>query len=108
MIALVVALFFQKQKRFAIFEEPERHLHPKLISGLMELVKEASEKRQILLTTHNPEVVRYTDIENVLLVSRDKSGFSRIVKPANSQLVRTFLENELGVEELFVDNLLGV
>lgn len=107
-IALVVALFFQKQKRFAIFEEPERHLHPKLISGLMELVKEASDKRQILLTTHNPEVVRYTDIENVLLVSRDQCGFSRIVKPANSQLVRTFLENDLGVEELFVDNLLGV
>lgn len=107
-IALVVALYFQKQKRFAIFEEPERHLHPKLISGLMELFKEASDKRQILLTTHNPEVVRYTDIENVLLVSRDKSGFSRIVKPGNSQLVRTFLENDLGVEELFVDNLLGV
>lgn len=107
-IALVVALYFQEQKRFAIFEEPERHLHPKLISGLMELFKEASDKRQILLTSHNPEVVRYTGIENVLLVSRDKSGVSRIVKPADSQLVRTFLENELGVEELFVDNLLGV
>lgn len=106
-IALVVALFFQKQKRFAIFEEPERHLHPKLISGLMELFKEASDKRQILVTTHNPEVVRYTGIENVLLVSRDKSGFSRISKPVDSQHVRTFLENDLGVEELFVDNLLG-
>ncbi|MYJ76590.1 MAG: AAA family ATPase [Caldilineaceae bacterium SB0670_bin_27] len=107
-IALIVALYFQEQKRFAIFEEPERHLHPKLISGLMELFKEASSKRQILLTSHNPEVVKNAGIENLLLVSRDKSGFSRIVKPSDSQLVRTFLENELGVEELFVDKIHGV
>ena len=107
-IALVVALYFQKQKRFSIFEEPERHLHPKVISGLMELFKEVSERRQILVTTHSPEVVKYTGIENVLLVSRDKNGFSLITKPADSEHVRTFLEHDLGVEDLFVDNLLGV
>lgn len=106
-IAIVVALYFQKQKRIAIFEEPERHLHPKLISALMELFKEASNKRQILVTSHNPEVVRYAGIENVLLVNRDFNGSSRIVKPVDSEHVRTFLENDLGVEELFIDNLLG-
>ena len=107
-IALVVALFFQKQNQFAIFEEPERHIHPKVLSGLMELFKEVSERRQILVTTHSPEVVKYTGIENVLLVSRDKNGFSFITKPADSEHVRTFLEHDLGVEDLFVDNLLGV
>ena len=107
-IALVVALYFQKQKRFAIFEEPERHLHPKVFSGLMELFKEVSERRQILVTTHNPEVVKYAGIENILLVNRDKNGYSLITKPADSEHVRTFLEHDLGVEDLFVDNLLGV
>ena len=107
-IALVVALYFQKHKRFAIFEEPDKYLYPKVLSGLMELFKEVSESRQILLTTHNPEVVKYTGIENILLVSRDKNGFSRITKPADSEHVRIFLENDLGVEDLFIDNLLGV
>ena len=106
-IAIVVALFFQKQKRFAIFEEPDRHLHPKALSGLMELFKEVSERRQILVTTHDPEVVKYTDIENIFLVSRDKNGFSRITRPADSEHVRIFLEHDLGVEDLFIDNLLG-
>ena len=106
-IAIVVALFFQKQKRFAIFEEPDSHLHPKALSGLMELFKEVSERRQLLVTTHNPEVVKYTGVEKILLVSRDKNGFSRITKPAASEHVRIFLEHDLGVEDLFIDNLLG-
>ena len=107
-MALVVALFFQKQKRFAIFEEPERYLYPKVISGLMELFKEVSEKKQILMTTHNPEVVKYAGIDNILLISRDKDGFSRITKPADSEPVKIFLDHDLGVEDLFVDDFLGV
>ena len=107
-MALVVALFFQKQKRFAIFEEPERYLYPKVISGLMELFKEVSEKKQVLLTTHNPEVVKYAGIDNILLISRDKDGFSRITKPADSEPVKIFLDHDLGVDDLFVDDFLGV
>ena len=107
-MALVVALYFQKQKRFAIFEEPDRHLHPKALSGLMGLFKEVSERRQILVTTHNSEVVKYTGIENILLVSRDKNGFSRMTKPADSEYVKIFLEHDLGVDDLFLDDLLGV
>ena len=107
-MALVVALFFQKQKRFAIFEDPERHLYPKVISGLMELFKEVSEKKQVLMTTHNPEMVKYAGIDNILLISRDKDGFSRITKPADSEPVKIFLEHDLGVDDLFVDDFLGV
>lgn len=107
-MALVVALYFQKQKRFAIFEEPERYLHPKVISGLMKLFKEVSEWRQLLATTHNPEMVKHAGLENILLISRDKNGFSRVTKPADSEHVKIFLENDLGVEDLFIDDLLGV
>ena len=106
-MALVVALYFQDRFQFQIFEEPERHLHPKVISGLMELFKEASQTKQILVTTHGPEMVKYAGIENILLVSRDKDGFSQITKPAESEHVRIFLENDLGVEDLFIDNLLS-
>ena len=107
-IALVVALFFQKQKRFAIFEEPERHLHPKVLSGLMELFKEVSEKRQILMTTHSSNIVKYAGAENILFVSRNKDGFSRIARPAESEQVRIFLAHDLGIDDLFIDDLLGV
>jgi len=102
-VALVVALYFQQQKQFAIFEEPERHLHPKLISGLMELFKEVSERRQVLVTTHSQQLVKYAGLENILLISRDDDGFSQISKPADRKHVRIFLEHEVfSIDELFV------
>jgi predicted ATP-dependent endonuclease of OLD family len=72
------------------------------------MFKEVSGSKQILATTHSPEVVKHAGLESILLVSRDDNGASRITKPANSEHVRIFLDNELGVEDLFTDNLLGV
>ena len=104
-VALLIALFFEDRPVIA-FEEPASNLHPKLISQLMQMMREASEKKQIFITTHNPEVIRHVDLDNVYLVSRDKDGFSQIVKPNDSEVVRHFLENDLGIDDLFVQNLL--
>ena len=78
--ALIVALYFEK-KPVAIFEEPERNVHPHLISRIVGMMKEASQRKQVIVTTHNPEVVKNADIADVHLVSRDADGFSTITKP---------------------------
>jgi len=65
-----------------------------------------TEKKQIIITTHNPEIVKHAGLENLFLVSRDKEGFSVVSKPAEKQEVRIFLENEIGINDLYVDNLL--
>lgn len=104
-VALLIALYFEN-KRIIAFEEPTTSLHPKLISQLMQMMREASEKKQILLTTHNPEVIKHVELDNIYLMSRDEDGFSQISKPADKKEVRIFLENDLGVDDLFVQNLL--
>jgi predicted ATPase len=103
--ALVAALYFEK-KPVAIIEEPERNIHPSLISKIVAMMKEASRGKQIIVTTHNPEVVRHADIADVLLVSRNGEGFSTISRPSENKDVQVFLQNETGLEELFVENLL--
>jgi predicted ATPase len=70
------------------------------------MMKDASKGKQIIVTTHNPEVVRHADIRDVLLVSRDGEGFSAISRPSENKGVQVFLQNEMGLEELFVENLL--
>ena len=102
---MVVALYFEK-KPVAIFEEPERNVHPHLISRIVGLMKEASQRKQVIVTTHNPEVVKNADVADVHLVSRDTDGFSTITKPSQQEDVKAFLQNEIGLEELFVQNLL--
>ncbi len=106
-IALIIALYFE-DKPIAIIEEPERNVHPYLISRVMDMFKEASRSKQILATTHNPEMVKHADLENILLITRDDEGFSRITKPADSDTIKIFLKNEMGIDDLFVQNLLGV
>ena len=103
--ALIVALYFEK-KPVAIFEEPERNVHPHLISRIVGMMKEASQRKQVIVTTHNPEVVKNADVADVHLVSRDADGFSTITKPSQQEDVKAFLQNEIGLEELFVQNLL--
>jgi predicted ATPase len=105
-IALITALFFE-DKDVVIIEEPERNIHPHLISGLMGLMKDASRNKQVLITTHSPEVVRHAGVENLLLLSRDEEGFSTVSRPADKDTVKIFLENNLGLEEVFVQELWG-
>lgn len=106
-VALLIALYFDDRPIVA-FEEPATSLHPKLISRLMQMMREASDEKQIFLTTHNPEVIKHVGLDNIYLVSRNEDGFSQITKPNDSEVVGHFLENELGVEDLFVDDLLSL
>jgi energy-coupling factor transporter ATP-binding protein EcfA2 len=105
--AMIIALYFE-EKPFIIIEEPVSHIHPFLVSRLMAMMKEASEKKQVMVTTHSTEVVKYASLGDILLISRDSEGYSIISRPGDKVEVRTFLENEIGIEELYVQNLLGL
>ncbi len=105
--ALIIALYFDR-KPLIIIEEPERNIHPYLISRLINMMKEVSEEKQIIITTHNPEVIKHAGLENIYLVSRNKEGLSTISKPSEKEEVKIFLENEMGIEDLYVQNLLEI
>ncbi len=103
---LIILNSYKNPDSTLIIEEPERNIHPYIISKLINRMKEASNAKQIIITTHNPEILKHVDMENILLVSRDKDGFSTISRPKEKREVQIFLENEIGIEELFVKNLL--
>jgi predicted ATPase len=105
--ALIIALYFE-EKPFIIIEEPVSHIHPFLVARIMAMMKESSERKQLMITTHSTEIVKHVSLEDILLISRDNEGFSVISRPADKEEVRTFLENEIGIEELYVQNLLGL
>ena len=107
MTAALVAFAFEGND-VTILEEPDRNVHPRLISRLTNLMKDVSRWSQILITTHNPEFVRLAGIENLLLVSRDKKGFSKVTKPADSEIVKTFLSDVVGIDDLFVNDFLTI
>ena len=91
-----------------IIEEPDKGFHPSLISKIVDMMKEASRKKQIIVTTHNPVMVKHADPEDVFLVSRDKDGFSQICKPTDKEEIKIFLENEMVLADLYESNLLEI
>ncbi len=105
--ALIVALYFE-DKPFIIIEEPVSHIHPFLVARVISMMKESSKKKQVMITTHTTEVVKHASLEHLLLISRDSEGFSVLSRPSDKEEVRTFLENEIGIEELYVQNLLSM
>lgn len=105
-IALIIALYFDERKIIFI-EEPEKCVHPYLISKIVEMLKDASLNKQIFVTTHNPLFVKFSELNTILYVERDNQGFSNIYHLGKKERIRKFLENEMGIDSLFVDNLLG-
>ena len=106
-LAILTALYFQKKANLIILEEPERNLHPRLLSKLLSAAEDVSAKKQIILTTHNPEFLKHAKIEHVLFISRDDEGFTVFQSPKDSETVRAFMENDLGMDDLFLQDMLG-
>ena len=72
------------------------------------MMKDASQHKQIIVTTHNPELIKHADLDDILLVSRNKEGFSEISRPSEKEEIKVFLENDMGLDELYVQNLLEI
>ena len=105
--ALITALYFDENP-LTIIEEPERNIHPHLIFKVMDMMREASQEKQVIVTTHSVEVVNHSDLKDILLAFRNKEGFSVISRPHEKKEIKIFLENEMGIEELYMQSLLEV
>ncbi len=105
--AILIALFFENN-RLTIIEEPEYGIHPSLVSKLVDTFYEAAKNKQIIITTHSSEILKHIKLDDLRLISRDENGFSTVSKPAEKEMVKEFLKNELGINDLFVQNLLDI
>ena len=104
--ALITALFFEISST-TIIEEPERNIHPSLLTDIVSLMQEASKNTQVIITTHNPEMVKQAGTKNLILIHRGNDGFSKIIKPKDSIRVQEFLKNEMDLADLYIQNLLN-
>jgi predicted ATPase len=75
-LCLLAVLCHPNPGPLVCIEEPELGLHPDVLPTLADLLKEASERTQLIVTTHSDVLVdTLTDMPEVVLVaSRDESG----------------------------------
>ena len=56
-----------------LIDEPELGLHPYAIGVLAELLKRASERRQLIVSTQSVELMNYMEPEDIVVVDRENN-----------------------------------
>jgi predicted ATPase len=103
-ICLATALLQPKPPDTIIIDEPELGLHPYAITLLGSLIRSASEKIQIIISTQSVALVNEFDIEDLVVVEiEDGATVFKRLQPDDFQ---TWLE-EYSTGELWEKNVLG-
>lgn len=79
-------------------DEPETGLHPRVLPVLAGLLRSASERAQIIVTTHAPYFLAQFELDDIA-VMRKEDGRAVFARPGSSAALRAMLE-ELGGDEL--------
>lgn len=89
-------------------EEADHGLHPHALELLVERMREASERTQLLVTTHAPVLVDQLRPEEVVICERDEKGAS-VIPATSTELIHEVVEASegLGLGELWFAGALG-
>jgi predicted ATPase len=87
------------------FEEPENYIHPRLLELLAHILKKASTRTQILLTTHSPYLLNFLEPEDILIVEKHE-GATEVSQPKDPGAIKEALKT-LGLGEMWYAGSLG-
>lgn len=104
--ALLIALLYNDDKTLICIEEPEKDVHPLVLAKLVEVFRDMSAKRQIIITSHSPDLVRNLMPKEVYLIDRGDTGFTRIVRANENKEIDSFLQN-FSLDELWLSGYLS-
>ncbi len=98
-----------------LVEEPENHLHPRLLETIVALLRQTREEEsdrsvplaQIMLTTHSPYLVDQMNLDEILWVEK-RRGETVVVRPSDKTDLRKLVEDKaLGLGDLMLTGALG-
>lgn len=113
-LALLSLIFAPEELGAPLYciEEPENHLHPKLLETLVEILTQrqsnlGSHAAQIITTTHSPYLVDKVGLEELIVAEKSK-GATQFTRPASKKHLKELLEKEeVGLGELWYSGALG-
>ena len=105
LLAHLAALYTPARPALLCFEEPENYMHPRSLELLANVMKVASKKTQLLLTTHSPYFLDWFDAEDLVIVDKVE-GKTRVKRAEDVKGVKEALR-KLGLGEMWYAGSLG-
>ncbi len=103
-ICLVTALLQPDPPSTIIIDEPELGLHPYAITLLGSLLRSASKRMQVIISTQSVPLVNEFTVDDLVIVEREQGA--TVFKRLDAQDLQLWLE-EYSVGELWEKNILG-
>ncbi len=108
MLAYLVLLYDPTPPPFVGIEEPENFLHPRLLPDLAEECRAATERTQLLVTTHSPFFLNALRPDEVRVLWRDEQGYTQTQRASDLVGVPSFVEQGALLGQLWMEGQLGV
>ncbi len=108
MLAYLVLLYDPTPPPFIGIEEPENFLHPRLLPELAEECRRATERTQLLVTTHSPFFLNSLRPEEVRVLWRDEQGYTQTKRASDLLGVSEFVAEGALLGHLWMEGQLGV
>lgn len=115
LLALLVALHEPDPPAFTAIEELDHGLHPYALEVLVDRMRAASAKTQILAATHSPTLVNRLEPHEVLIAERDYETGESIIPARNAEEIASAIRSTVdedsgssrGIGELWFAGALG-
>ena len=105
-LGLLVALYQDPRSGVIALEEPELTIHPGMLPLITDSITEISDRTQVLVTTHSPELIDRFDPSQIIAVELEKGITS--ARPLNAAQVNAVKEKLFSLGELMsVEGLHG-
>lgn len=77
-LCLLAILFNPVRGALICIDEPELGLHPDMIINISKAVQVASESSQVIVSTHNENLLNYFEIENIRVFEKDEQNSTQV------------------------------
>ncbi|MDD1772451.1 MAG: AAA family ATPase [Methanomassiliicoccales archaeon] len=89
-------------------EEPENFIHPSLLTDLAEEFRKASQRTQLLVTSHSPFIVNEARPDEVYVLYRDASGFTQAKRASDMENVLDLIDSGGKLGDLWMERFFEV
>lgn len=80
-LGLLLAVFQSKKPSVVVIEEPEATVHPAAAEVLMEVLLDAANEEQVLITTHSPDILDHKDLRDSQIRVVTKEAGNTLIAP---------------------------
>ncbi len=108
LLSYLTVLYDPSPPRLVGIEEPENHLHPRLLPELAEECMKAAARTQMLVTTHSPFFVNGVRAGEVWTLYRDQRGYTQAKSCAEMERVVAMLDSGALLGDLWVEGFFDV